>query len=198
MYIFDLDLARTRPEAERHGNLYHTLDMVYWLRKSAEVPNELGWAFLGSWVGLLRQWTLRCMREEKPFFDRARQGAAYLIAIPLGEQLAPFGLEQDIVHQQFSVELGLPPWHVHSLLGLLRAKVEELDAEGKAFEPVGWVVSSRRLRHDEPPANPFQVLFWHDFLSPKAAGPRVVVSGVGFEEAERDSYAWREARGLYE
>jgi hypothetical protein len=186
---------RTLLDALQKERLYRTDEMLDWLSETAGIPGELSEAFLGSWVGLLRQRVLHHALTDERYLSNVREGH---FGLGLGRSLGPADYHPAQVVAQFGEELELPREHIILLVNNLGTKLLELGEEHKAFEPVGWVESARysqeeewaelpRLKNGGEPAV-FLIHFWSDFLSPSVEVRRPPVEGGG-EGDPGDAYS---------
>jgi hypothetical protein len=189
---------RTRRDALRNERLYRTDEMLSWLSERAGIPGELGEAFLGSWVGLLRHRILHLARTDDRYFSNVREGR---IGLGLSAHLGPADCDPAQVVAQFGEELELPHESVFGLIESFSTKLVELDVEHKAFEPVGWVEPAWRARAEEwagllprrgdnEVSISFLVHFWSDFLSPTVEISRPLVEEAREGDPEGNYHRW--------
>ena len=155
-----------RITAFREGLIFHTYEMVDWLRTSTGAPYEMGEAMLGAWVGVLRHDTLVRAEHDQGFFMSFRDGRGHL---HLTEALAPEEWKNEELWLQISRETGILYPEVQLLLAQIGERLREL-REAKAFEPIGWFHTTHN--------GTFDVNCWNDFLQPVMDGPQELVRGV--------------------
>ena len=155
-----------RITAFSEGLIFHTHEMLAWLRTSIGAPYEMGEAMLGAWVGVLRYDALIRAEHDQDFFMSFRDGRGHL---HLTETLAPEEWKNEELWLQISRETGILYPEVQLLLTQIRERLRALN-EAKAFEPIGWFHTTYN--------GAFNVNCWNDFLQPIMDGPQTLVRGV--------------------
>jgi hypothetical protein len=150
-----------RHSASEAGVLFHTYEMVEWLRIRTSFSDDMIKALLGAWIGVLRYEALLRAEDDKQFLFAMQNGE---VVLRLSGELTPEGWDDQDVLDQLYHETGVSYPETSLLLSLIAEKFSELN--GKAFEPIGWIqIGSGKDK------GKFLVRYWEDFLGLRSHEP---------------------------
>jgi hypothetical protein len=145
-----------------------TEEMLGWLRKKRDIPEELGEAVLTAWVGALSHAVLNHAEQDERFLRMLGNGEATL---SLSAGLAPEGWRDEDLWAQVAQQTGLGVSEGQELLGDLAERFKRIAGGRIDFVPVGLFEPV-----DSGEAG-FTVHCRKDFLLPKLDDPAELVYG---------------------
>lgn len=165
----------SRLEAYKGGKVFYTSDMIDSLQTATGVPEELGEAFLGAWMGIIYHNAFLHAEQSHDFLGQLQENKVQLY---LSAELIPAGWypgEQaawspEAFWRQIAQETGLEVCTVQSLLHNVYAQLIRVSEAKKAFEPLGWVQRG---------AEGMLIIYcWPDLLQPLSDDPEALLLGT--------------------
>jgi hypothetical protein len=141
-----------------------TEEVVELLHRESDAPVDLAWAFVASWVGMLRYVTVVRLQDEPGLLGEVSRGEGRL---ELDADLAPLALrelQQPEPGEWVSREIGLDPRDTNRLLQRLTGAVRPR-GEAVEFEPVGTI---QHAPVDAVRGGIYVAFLRPDFLRPEA------------------------------
>lgn len=164
----------SRLEAYKRGKIFHTSDMIDWLQAKTGVPEDLGEALLGAWMGIIYHDAWLHADQEPAFLAELQANKGQLC---LNEVLVPSGWHpkehtawsQEAFWSQIAQETGLAECEAQALLHMVYERLLSL-AGDKAFEPLGWVTRGVEGK--------LIIFCWPDLLQPVSDDPEALLIGT--------------------